>query len=56
MRMVQSVVGNTAVRIGILVIAVGVLMAVKTPPAYLGVAVGLVIVLDVLRMLMRLHR
>jgi len=52
---VREVAGNTVLRVGIPVLAVGVLAAVTTPPSYLGPLVGAAVVLDVLRMIYRVR-
>lgn len=52
---VQVIAGNTVLRVSIAALAVGVLMSVMNPPSYLTVLVGIVIVLDVLRMIYRLN-
>jgi hypothetical protein len=52
---VQHVAGNTVLRIGIAVVVVGVGASVTNPPSYLGVLVEVAIVLEVLRLLYRLH-
>jgi hypothetical protein len=53
--MVQNVAGNTVLRVGIAVFVVGILESLTTAPSDLGVLVGIVIVLDVLRLLYRLN-
>lgn len=52
---VQNVAGNTILRIGIAVLAVGVLESTMRPPPSLGVLVGTAIALDVLRMVYRVN-
>jgi hypothetical protein len=52
---VQDVAGNTVLRVGIAVFAFGSLVSVMNLPSYLGVLVGAVIVLDVLRLIYRLN-
>jgi len=52
---VQNGAGNTVLRVGIAVFIVGILESVTNPPSYLGVLVGAVIVLDVLRMIYRVN-
>jgi hypothetical protein len=52
---VQVIAGNTVLRVSIAALVVGVLMSVMNPPSYLGVLVGIAIVLDVLRMIYRLN-
>ena len=52
---VQDIAGNTVLRVSIAALVVGVLMSVMNPTSYLGVLVGIVIVLDVLRMIYRLN-
>jgi hypothetical protein len=52
---VQDMAGNTILRVGIAVVAFGVLASVTNPPSYLGLVVGAVIVVAVLRLLYRLN-
>ena len=52
---VQDIAGNTILRVGIAVFAVGVLATVTDLPAYLEPVVGVIIVLDVGRMIYRLN-
>jgi len=52
---VQTLAGNTVLRIGIAVSVVGVLESVTTPPSYLGTLVEAAILLEVLRLLYRLN-
>lgn len=52
---VQDVAGNTVLRVGIAVFAVGVLASVTDPSSYLGLVVGIAVVLDVARMIYRVN-
>lgn len=52
---VQSVAGNTVLRVGIAVFAFGVLESVTSPPSSLGLLIGAAILVAVLRMLYRLN-
>ncbi|GAA0521096.1 hypothetical protein SAMN04488066_1203 [Halorubrum aquaticum] len=52
---VQDIAGNTVLRVGLAVFAIGILVSVTNPPSYLGVLVGTGIVLAVLRMIYRLN-
>ena len=52
---VRAVAGNTVLRIGIAVFVVGALSSVADPPSHLGLLVGGIVVLDVLRMLYRVN-
>jgi hypothetical protein len=52
---VRGVAGNTVFRAGIAVFAVGVLAPVTDPPSSLGLVVGLLVVLDVVRTVYRVH-
>jgi len=52
---VQDVAGNTILRVGIAVFAIGVLATVMALPAYLEPIVGVVILVDVGRMIYRLN-
>lgn len=52
---VQNVAGNTVLRIGLAVFTVGILASTMSPPSYVGILVGAVIVLDVLRMVYRVN-
>ncbi|MFA9518424.1 hypothetical protein ACERIT_14630 [Halopenitus sp. H-Gu1] len=52
---VQDIAGNTVLRVSIAALVVGVLISVMNPPSYLDVLVGIVIVLDMLRMIYRLN-
>lgn len=52
---VQDMAGNTILRVGIAVFAVGVLASVTDPPSYLPAVVGGVILADVGRLLYRLN-
>jgi hypothetical protein len=52
---VQNIAGNTILRVGLAVFAIGILVSVTNPPSYLGVLVGTGIVLAVLRMIYRLN-
>jgi len=52
---VQDAVGNTVLRVGIAVFVFGILVSVMTLPSYLGLLVGAVIVLDVLRLVYRVN-
>ena len=52
---VQDMAGNSVLRVGLVVFVVGILTFVMNPPSYLGILVGAVIVLDVLRLIFRLN-
>jgi len=52
---VQVIAGNTVLRVSIAALVVGVLMSVMNPPSYLDLLVGIVIILDMLRMIYRLN-
>jgi len=52
---VQDIAGNTVLRVSIAALVVGVLMSVMNPPSYLDLLVGIVIILDMLRMIYRLN-
>jgi hypothetical protein len=52
---VRDVAGNTVLRIGVVVLVFGVLATVTDPPVYLGLVVGLAVVLAVARLLYRLN-
>lgn len=52
---VQDIAGNTLLRIGIALLAVGVLASVTTLPPYLNLVVAVVIVLAVARLIYRLN-
>lgn len=52
---VQNVAGNTVLRIGIALIVVGIIGSVTDLPSYLDVLLGAAILLEVLRLLYRLH-
>lgn len=52
---VQDMAGNTILRDGIAVFVVGILESVTTPPSYLAVVVGGVILVDVVRLIYRLN-
>ena len=52
---VQNIAGNSVLRVGLAVFAIGILVSVTNPPSYLGVLVGAGIVLAVLRMIYRLN-
>jgi len=52
---VQDIAGNTVLRVGLAVFAIGILVSVTNPPSYLGILVGAGIVLAVLRMVYRLN-
>ena len=52
---VQDIAGNTVLRVSIAALVVGVLMSVINPPSYLDLLVGIVIILDMLRMIYRLN-
>jgi len=52
---VRGVAGNTVLRVGIAVFAVGLLASVTNLPSYLGLAVGALVVLDVVRMVYRVN-
>lgn len=52
---VRDMAGNTILRVGIAVFVVGVLASVTAPPSYLEPVVGVVIVLDVGRLIYRLN-
>ncbi len=52
---VRDIAGNTVLRIGIAVLAFGILASVIDLPSYLGTVVGAAIVLAVLRLLYRLN-
>lgn len=50
---VQDIAGNTVLRVGLVVFAIGTLASVTNPPSYLDVLIGAGIVLAVLRMIYR---
>jgi len=52
---VRDIAGNTVFRVGIAVSAVGVVASVTNLPSYLGLAVGALVVLDVVRMVYRVN-
>mgnify|MGYP006302476195 CR=1 FL=1 len=52
---VRDVAGNTVLRVGIAVFAVGAIRSLVDPPSYLGLVVGVAIALAVGRMLYRLN-
>mgnify|MGYP000315483877 CR=1 FL=1 len=52
---VQNLLGNSILRIGIALVLVGIFEAVTTPPSYLGVFVDAAILLELLRLLYRLN-
>jgi len=52
---VRDMAGNTILRVGIAVSAFGIIAAVTEPPSYLGLLIGAVIVLAVLRLIYRLN-
>ncbi|WP_135534083.1 hypothetical protein [Halostella pelagica] len=52
---VQDMAGNTILRVGIAVFVFGVLASVMEPPSYLGIVVGAVVLLAVVRLLYRLN-
>lgn len=49
----QDIVGNTVLRVGIAVLAFGLVVSVTNTPSYLGTVVGAVIALDELRLIYR---
>lgn len=52
---VREIAGNTLLRIGIALLAVGVLAAVTTPPSALDLVVAVAVVLAVARLIYRLN-
>ena len=52
---VQDIAGNTLLRVGIALLAIGALTAVTTLPPYLHLVVAVVIVLAVARLIYRLN-
>lgn len=52
---VRDTAGNTILRVGIVAFVVGVLASLTSPPSYLTVVVGGVILLDVVRLVYRLN-
>mgnify|MGYP000159198365 FL=1 len=52
---VQDVGGNAILRVGIALVVVGVVASVTSPPSFIGVVVGGVIVVEVARLIYRLN-
>ncbi|WP_081927086.1 hypothetical protein [Halobellus rufus] len=52
---VQDVAGNTILRVGIAVVVFGIIESLTTPPSYLGIVVGIAILLAVLRLIYQLN-